>query len=84
MPGLRVNLFEVPGGYALPVTLGGNAASARVRLRNCPGLDRVKCLALHPGAAAAMPVPATYKDEVLELQVPLERGCAMVRLTKSP
>ena len=83
-PGLGVNLFEVPGGYALPVTFGGKAASARVRLRNCPGLDRVKCEALYPGAAAAVPVPATFEDDVLELQVPLKRGCALVRLTKSP
>ena len=83
-PGLRVNLFEVPGGYALPVTFGGSTASARICLRNCPGLDRMKCEALHPGAAAAVPVPAAFKDEVLELQVPLERGCAMVRLLKSP
>ncbi len=82
-PGLGVNLFEVPGGYALPVTFGGKAASARVRLRNCPGLDRVKCETLHPGAAGSVPVPPTFKDEVLELQVPLKRGCAMVRLTNS-
>ncbi len=82
-PGLGVNLFEVPGGYALPVTFGGKAASARVRLRNCPGLDRVKCEALHPGAAGSVPVPANFKDEELELQVPLKRGCAMVRLTNS-
>ena len=82
-PGLGVNLFEVPGGYALPVTFGGKAASARVRLRNCPGLDRVRCKALHPGAAGSVPVPANFKDEVLGLQVPLKRGCAMVRLTNS-
>ena len=33
-PGLGVNLFEALGGYALPVTFGGKAASARVRLRH--------------------------------------------------
>ena len=79
----RVNLFEVPGGYALPVMFGGKAVSACVRLRNCPGLERLKCEALHPGAPSWVPVPATFQDGAVELQVPLKRGCAMVRLTKS-
>ncbi len=82
-PGLGVNLFEVPGGYALPVMFGGKAVSARVRLRNCSGLDRMKSAAVHPGAPSWVPVPATFRDGVLELQVPLKRGCAMVRLTRS-
>jgi hypothetical protein len=79
-PGLKVNLFQVPGGYALPVTFGGKTESATVRLRHVSGLDKVKCEALHPGAETAVPVRAEFKDGELELQVPLKRGCAMVRL----
>jgi len=82
-PGVKVNLFQTPGGYAMPVTFGGNATSATVRLRNVPGLDKIGGKALHPGAEAAVAVPAVFKDGVLELQVPLKRGCAMVVLTRT-
>jgi hypothetical protein len=79
-PGVKVNLFEVPGGYALPVTFGTNAETATVRVRNLKGLAKMKCQALHPGVEAALPVAATLKDGVLELTIPLKRGCAMVKL----
>ncbi|MEI6673802.1 MAG: hypothetical protein WCO57_01355 [Verrucomicrobiota bacterium] len=81
-PGVKVNLFQVPGGYALPVTFGGPAASATLTLRNLPGLDRLRCEALHPGADQATPVTETLKDACLTLRVPLKRGCAMVLLRK--
>ena len=80
-PGVKVNLFRVPGGYAVPVTFGGKAGSACVRLRNLPGLDRATCTALHPAAEGPGLVSSAFKDGALELQVPLVRGCAMVRLT---
>ncbi|MGA2247289.1 MAG: NPCBM/NEW2 domain-containing protein [Verrucomicrobiota bacterium] len=78
--GVAVNLFEVPGGYALPVTLGGNAEAATVRVRNLKGLHKMKCEALHPSAESATPVSATLKDGFLELIVPLSRGCALVKM----
>jgi hypothetical protein len=79
-PGVKVNLFEVPGGYALPVTFGGTAATATVRVRNLPGLDKFKATALHPGTDSATAITAKLDAGVLELTVPLRRGCAMVRL----
>jgi hypothetical protein len=79
-PGVKVNLFEVPGGYALPVTLGGSTETATVRVRNLKGLAKMKCRALQPGAEVAMPVGSTFKDGMLELTVPLKRGCAMVKM----
>jgi len=82
-PGVKVNLFQVPGGYALPVTFGGKTESAVVRLRVPGRLDTLKCEALHPGADAPVPVMTTPKDGALELQVPLKRGCAMVRITSA-
>ena len=87
-PGVKVNLFQTPEGYALPVTFGGRAESATVRVRHVNGLANVHCQALHPGAATPVPVPAAFSHNELELQVPLERGCALVQLktggTKSP
>jgi hypothetical protein len=81
-PGVKVNLFQVPGGYALPVTFGGQAGSATVRLRNVGGLDQFRCAALQPGVDTPVPVRAKFKAGELELQVPLKRGCAMVRLAQ--
>ena len=70
-PGVGVNLFEVPGGYVLPVMFGGKTTSALIRVGNVPGLARLKCDALHPGSSAPSPVDATFRNGVLELQVPL-------------
>ena len=81
-PNVKVNLFEVPGGYALPVSFGGTAEFATVTLRNMPGLANIKVCALHPGAETTAPVAATLKDGTLTLTVPLKRGCAMVKLSR--
>lgn len=80
-PGVRVNLFSVTGGHALPVTFGGATTSANVQVRNLPGLAGLTAVALHPGVEAAVPVAATFADGVLNLAVPLKDGCAMVRLS---
>jgi hypothetical protein len=81
-PNVKVNLFEVPGGYVLPVSFGGKAESATVQIRNIPGLEELKAVALHPGVDATAPVASRLKGGVLTLTVPLVRGCAMVKLSK--
>lgn len=81
-PGAKVNLFEVPGGYAVPVTFGGTNATATVQLRHLPDLAALQGAALHPGATNTVALDATFSDETLTLRVPLQRGCAMVRLRK--
>ena len=81
-PNAKVNLFEVPGGYVLPVSFGGNAESATVQVRNIPGLEELKSVALHPGMDTTVPVASSLKGGVLTLTVPLVRGCAMVKLNK--
>ena len=78
----KANLFEVPGGYALPVTFGGKAETATVRIRSLPGLAQLQAAAIHPGSEVAVPVAGDMNDGVLTLTVPLKRGCAMVRLTR--
>ena len=79
-PEVKVNLFQVPNGYVLPITFGGKTESATVRVRNVSGLGQVKCEALHPGTEAPVPVRATTQAGDLELQVPLKRGCAIVKI----
>jgi hypothetical protein len=78
----KVNLFEVPDGYALPVILAGEAKFVDVTVRNVRGLDAVKCVALHPGGDAPVPIPTIFKDGSLALHVPIRRGCAMVLLRR--
>jgi hypothetical protein len=79
-PGVKVNLFEVPGGYAVPVTFGGKLESAAITLRNLPGLDRLKAAVLHPGTDSVTAVNGRHNEGLLELTVPLKRGCAMLQL----
>jgi hypothetical protein len=74
----KVNLFEVPGGYVLPVTFGKDTAT--VHIRNVAGLKRLKCEALHPGLEKPVPLAGRWRDGALEITVPLVHGCAVVRL----
>ena len=77
----KANLFEVPGGYAAPITFGPKEGTVKVILRNLPTLSHeMRCEALLPGAQETQPVQTVFKDGILELQVPLKRGCAMVRI----
>ena len=78
----KVNLFEVPDGYVMPVTFAGNAVTAIVRVANIPGLKSTRCEVLHPGIEKPVPLTAQFKNGSLELTVPLVRGCAMVRFRK--
>lgn len=78
----KVNLFEIPGGFVLPVTFG-TEKQAEVLCALPPDIP-VKNLAvqaLHPGTIQWIDVPVSFESNGnLRLQVPLKRGCAMVRL----
>ncbi len=77
----KVNLFALPGGWVAPITFGPKDGMVKVVLRNVAGLaEGVHCDALHPGVAQPQAVGTTFRGGVLELQVPLKRGCAMVRI----
>jgi len=80
-PQAKVNLFEVPNGYVVPVTFGGKAESVDVVLRNVKGITpQTVCTVLHPGAEAPVPVIVRLDGKTIRLTVPLQRGCAMIRL----
>lgn len=84
----KANLFEVPGGYAMPVTFAGRVGTVEVLLKRLPGMSEgLKCDALHPGIAAPRSIQPPVDDPArgfLRLVVPVTRGCAMVRLRHSP
>jgi hypothetical protein len=83
----KANIFQTSKGYAVPVTFGGKAASVRVVLRGLPvvaSLQECKIEFLHPGASEWNLLKSPSKVlGGLAMTVPLRRGCAMVRLTRS-
>ena len=74
----KANLFEVPGGYVVPVTFGGKAKSATVTLRGLPAV--VSAEGLHPGETEWQPVKSERAGASFRFETPLRRGCALVRL----
>ncbi len=80
----KSNLFEVPGGYVVPVTFGGTKRVVRLTLRGLrrpEGLRSFHAEALHPGGGK-VPLPIAWQDQDrMEVDVPLLRGCAIVRLS---
>ncbi len=79
----RANLFTVPGGYAIPVMLGGGGETARIVLAGgeFSRLEKYKITAIHPGSEDAVDIKSTRRPDGLVLEVPLKSGCAMVRVS---
>jgi hypothetical protein len=79
----KANLFKVPGGYVIPVTLGGSAANSSLTLRGLPEIvagNKLKCEVIHPGDTEWTKCAFRQKDSAIAIRVPLSRGCAMLRL----
>ena len=78
----KANLFQVPGGYTMPVCFGGKAEFAQVIIRNVQGLGNFKYSVIHPGVETAVrpTILSKGKDGATRLRVPLLRGWAMVTL----
>jgi len=77
------NVFEVPGGFAVPVVLGGDSQSARVTLRGLPWGSpdtRPEAALLHPGADAPATITGSWEGGELRFDVPLVRGGALLLL----
>ncbi len=79
-----MNLFEVPSGYVLAVTFGGDLPKAAVVISGLTNnvKRRFRIEALHPAAESPAPVSASSQGDLLTLEVPLVRGCAMVKLVE--
>ncbi|NQV34683.1 MAG: hypothetical protein HQ515_18460 [Phycisphaeraceae bacterium] len=79
----KANLFEVPGGYVVPVTFGGESKQARVVLRHLhkqSGQDSFQAQVIHPGRTDWTPLMLKETSNGVTIEVPLERGCAMVKI----
>jgi hypothetical protein len=76
----KANLFKVPDGYVVPVVFGKQAKLVIVKVRNVPGLKNALCKAVYPGSEEEIALKSEENPESLTIQVPLVRGCAMVKI----
>jgi hypothetical protein len=78
----KVNLFEVPGGWVVPVTFGPTRGNVTVTLRRVPGLKPgLKAFAIYPGGAR-VPVVLRPAGDSARMVVSTRRGCALVRIAR--
>jgi hypothetical protein len=79
----KVNLFEVPGGWVVPVTFGPPNGVVTVILRNVYGMTGgLKASAVYPGDETMVPVVLTTNGDVVRMVVGTRRGCALVKIEK--
>jgi hypothetical protein len=77
------NIFEVHGGYAVPIINGGKESAVQVVLQGLPKLPGQKGFrseVIHPAEAKAAKVETAEEGDILRATVPLKRGCAMLLL----
>ncbi len=82
--GAKSNLFSIPGGYLAAVTFGGERGRAVVRLNGLEkmaGQEGFAIEVLHPGKTAWTAIQGRERGGSITVDLPLERGCALVRLS---
>jgi hypothetical protein len=79
----KVNLFEVPAGWIVPVTFGPMDGKVTVIVRNVKAMTgMLTAEAYYPGMPEAFPVAVTRKGDEIRMEVGMQRGCGLVRLTR--
>ena len=81
----KANLFEVDDGWVAPVVFAGTNVSATVKIRGILGGNRdVIVDTLHPGSNVPERIQFTQKNgqNLIELRVPLQRGCALIHIKR--
>jgi hypothetical protein len=78
----HANLFQVPGGYAIPITFAGNVNEVTVILRDFleVGEQIASMTILHPGKPKTTNLKWQSSGEAIRIAVPVERGCALVKV----
>jgi hypothetical protein len=77
------NIFEVPGGYVVPVTFAKEASVQIVLqgLPELPGQNGFRIEAIQPGESQPIALQAKKEGNLLRVEVPTKRGCAVLLLT---
>jgi len=79
----KANLFNVPGGWVAPVVFAPSDGMVGIVIRNVLGMpENPRVDALLPGVEQPHAIQATFHEGCLQLQVPVHRGCAMVRIRR--
>ncbi len=74
----KVNLFRTGSGYILPVVFAKND-TIRIVVKKLRDMS-LAVETLYPGAKQWQPITVVEQKDHMILQVPVQRGCAMVRL----
>jgi hypothetical protein len=75
----QANMFSVPSGFTIVIALGGSATSARVVVRGVH--NPIAAIDVWtPGSTRPIALPQTAHAVDLIVDVPLRRGCAVVRI----
>jgi hypothetical protein len=81
-----VNFFQVPDGYAVPITFAKNAEDVTVILRNIPK-EKEECLSMQailPANSEPIRLKGSWVGNELKVHVPVKRGCALLRIREIP
>jgi hypothetical protein len=79
----KANLFQVPDGYIVPVVMGGSAPTAKVTVGSIPEIQAgkaIQCELIYPGDTEWKVCEFENGHSSITVSVPLQRGCAMIRL----
>ena len=77
----KANIFKIPEGYSVPVVYG-EADKVCVKIANIEGLSKqTTCVAYYPGKETPVELKMSKTGNIWSVGVPLEKGCAMLKLT---
>lgn len=76
----KADVFEVPHGYAIPIAFGGQAPNAELTLRGLANLETADYKFINPGGEEWIHAKPSFRDNQVEIEVPLKRGCALLRI----
>jgi len=79
----KTNLFEVPGGWVVPVTFGPAQGQVTVVIRNATRMTGdLNGEVLYPGEEKPVPVTVTHAGREVMMTLNLRRGCGIVKIVK--
>lgn len=82
-PKAIANIFKVPSGYVIPIMLGSEKEKVSITLDGLDWPDDCNeffARVIYPGDEDYTKINYTKKDRAIVIDVPLKRGCALVRL----
>jgi hypothetical protein len=77
----HANVFALPDAYVVAIAHAKDAAKVSLTLNNLHGVNNEsKIEALYPGDPSSHPLSSAFKDGVLTIDIPVKRGCAMIKI----